>query len=328
MNDPHSGLDSPPPHGALQPAARARIGRAEVILVFVTLLWGMSFPWTKHWQEEATGCPSGPLQAALTLIALRMILALVIMALWQPGLYRRPSWREHGAGAFLGATFFGGFLPQTVGLAYTTPALSSFFTGLASGWAPLLGWALFRTQVARLTILGLGIALGGMMVLVEGGWRLGYGEKLTFAASLSFGAQILVLDRLGRRFAPAHLTPGFFAGTALLGFAGVFMVSSLGSGLVDWLDWTVSMLRRPPVLRDLLLLALLPTVLSFHWMNTYQPLMPASRAALIYLLEPIFSSFFSVCLGYDSLKAPLLIGGALILLGNLLVELPALRARR
>ena len=88
------------------------------------------------------------------------------------------------------------------------------------------------------------------------------------------------------------------------------------------------MLRRPEVLGDLFLLALLPTVLSFHWMNTFQPRVPASRAALIYLLEPIFSSIFSVYLGYDSLKAPLLVGGGLILLGNLLVELPGLLARR
>jgi drug/metabolite transporter (DMT)-like permease len=57
-------------------------------------------------------------------------------------------------------------------------------------------------------------------------------------------------------------------------------------------------------------------------MNTYQPLVPPSQAALIYLLEPVFSSLVSVVAGYDSLTLPLIIGGALILLGNLLVELP------
>ena len=53
-------------------------------------------------------------------------------------------------------------------------------------------------------------------------------------------------------------------------------------------------------------------------------LVPASRAALIYLLEPVFTAIVSVVAGYDPLSIPLLVGGALILLGNLLVELPRL----
>ena len=311
-----------------EPGKVAVVRRASFVLVLVTLLWGMSFPWTKRWQEASAECPGGAVSASLTLIVLRMVLALTILALWQPGLYRRPTRGEHAAGALLGATFFAGFLPQTVGLAYTTPALSAFFTGLACGWAPLFGWLLFRTPVARLTMLGLGVALTGMVVLVEGGWTLGFGEGLSIASSLAFGAQILVLDRLARRFSPAHLTPGFFAGTALLGLIGLCVCAATGPSLTAMAGWTATMLRRPQVLLDLFLLALLPTVLSFHWMNIYQPRVPASRAALIYLLEPIFSSVFSVCLGYDSLKTPLLLGGALILLGNLLVEVPGLIARR
>jgi drug/metabolite transporter (DMT)-like permease len=59
-------------------------------------------------------------------------------------------------------------------------------------------------------------------------------------------------------------------------------------------------------------------------MNSYQPLVPASRAALIYLLEPIFTAVVSVVAGYDHPSVPLVVGGTLILLGNLLVELPRL----
>ena len=67
---------------------------------------------------------------------------------------------------------------------------------------------------------------------------------------------------------------------------------------------------------------------AFHWMNSYQPLVPASRAALIYLLEAVFSSLFSVLIGYDSLTRSLIFGGALIIVGNVLVELPGwLRVR-
>ncbi len=36
---------------------RKRVWLAEVALVFVTLLWGISFPWMKGWQDAARDCP-------------------------------------------------------------------------------------------------------------------------------------------------------------------------------------------------------------------------------------------------------------------------------
>jgi drug/metabolite transporter (DMT)-like permease len=61
---------------------------------------------------------------------------------------------------------------------------------------------------------------------------------------------------------------------------------------------------------------------AFHWMNVYQPRVSAGRAALIYLLEPVFAAAFSVAWGYDALTARLFLGGSLILGGNLLIEIP------
>ena len=63
-------------------------------------------------------------------------------------------------------------------------------------------------------------------------------------------------------------------------------------------------------------------------MNSYQPLVPPSRAALIYLLEPVFASVVSVWWGYEELSTALVLGGVLILTGNLLVELPRLLISR
>jgi drug/metabolite transporter (DMT)-like permease len=57
-------------------------------------------------------------------------------------------------------------------------------------------------------------------------------------------------------------------------------------------------------------------------MNSYQPLVPPSRAALIYLLEAVFAAGFSVMLNIDDLTRRLVLGGALIIVGNVLVEVP------
>jgi drug/metabolite transporter (DMT)-like permease len=306
-----------------QPAQSRRRGQyATAALVGVTLLWGISFPWTKSWQEAATGSPGGPLLAGLTLIALRMPLALVLLGLTRPSLLAAPTRREHAAGALIGLIFWAGFVLQTWGMAWTTPALSAFFTSVCSAWVPVVAWVCWRETSPWLTVVGLGVGLAGCAVLVRGGWALGPGELLTLAASLIFAFQVLFLDRLGRRVNAAYISAGFFGATALLSLAGAVVVAAAGPGMAAWGDWTARMLADASTARVVFLQAALATALAFYLMNTYQPLVPPSRAALIYLLEPVFASIASVWMEYDRVTPPLLVGGALILIGNAVVELP------
>jgi drug/metabolite transporter (DMT)-like permease len=300
--------------------ARATVGRASLMLVVVTALWGASFTWTRSWQLAARDGPADELLSALTLIALRMPLALLLLGLWQPAVVLRPGRREHAGGLVLGAVFFAGFALQTWALAWTTPARSAFFTCLCSAWVPPLAYLFLRQRVAPLTLAGLALALAGCAVLVDG-WQLGRGEWLTAAASVLFAAQVLVLDRLGRSLEAAHLSAGFLAATGLLALAGAGLLAAAGPGAGAWARWTAEMLGRPEVLRGLACQAVFATVLAFHWMNTYQPCVPAGRAALIYLLEPVFASLFSLLLGLDQPTYALLLGGLLIIGGNGLAAL-------
>jgi drug/metabolite transporter (DMT)-like permease len=303
---------------------------ATLMLVLTTLLWGMSFPWTKRWQNAVDAMGSlevGTLLASLTLIGVRMPLALLLLGLARPRVVLAPSLREHAGGFVLGSVFFAGFVLQTWGLAWTTPALSAFFTSLCSAWVPLAAWLLFRERLVPLVLAGLVMGLAGCAVLVEG-WNLGKGETLTLIASLLFTGQVLLLDRLGRRFEPSHLSAGFLAASAVFGVAGMLLLAAVGPGFAVWTEWTGAILARPRILEAVICLTVMPTVLAFHWMNTYQPLVSPGRAALIYLLEPVFSSIFSVWWGYDQLTVVLVAGGVLILAGNLLAEAPRWRAKK
>jgi drug/metabolite transporter (DMT)-like permease len=301
------------------------------MLIVVCLLWGLSFPWMKNWQTAAAGCPGGYLLSTLVVIALRMPIALALLGLLQPRLFTDATRQEHLAGAVLGATFFIGFTLQAWGLAHTSPALSAFFTSLCSAWVPLLAWLCFRDAVAPLTLAGLAVGLAGTAVLgvrlEEGSVSLGGGEALTLLASVVFAGQMLLLDRLGRRVRSTRMTVGFFGTTACLALPAALAVATAGPGVGAALDWTAAMLGNPATLRNLLCMAALPTALAMHWMNTYQPRVSATRAALIYLLEPVFASSLSVWWEHDAITLPLLLGGGLILAGNLLVELPRWLAR-
>src|SRR5947209_13017783 len=143
---------------------------ATLVLIVVTLFWGLSFPLVKDWQDAARGCPGGDIVSSLTLIALRMVLALSILAVFSPRLFGSPSWRDHGIGMLIGGVCFGGFAFQVVGQARTTPALSAFITSLSSAWVPLVAWVYLRIAVSRVTLAGLGMGiLGAACLAINGG---------------------------------------------------------------------------------------------------------------------------------------------------------------
>ncbi len=307
----------------MQPVAAREVRRATFMLVLVTLLWGLSFPLVKTWQLAAHDCPGGALQATLTLIALRMLLGVTLLFLWHNRLFRSATRKEYRNGAIIGLLFLSGFVFQVWGMARTSPALSAFLTSLGSAWVPLLGWILYRSRISLLTLAGLAIGVGGTTVLGLGGdsgWSLQGGEGMTLLASVLFAVQILFLDRMGKEVEAAHLTAGFLVLNCVLSVTLATLWAIQGTGLRVWLEWTWSLLCQWRILATVITLAVFPTVLAFHWMNIYQPKVAAGRAALVYLLEPLFAAAFSIPWGLDELTIPLAAGGGLILLGNLAVE--------
>jgi drug/metabolite transporter (DMT)-like permease len=308
-------------------AARGRPSEsfAAAMLVVACLCWAAFFSLCKSWLEAARDCPGGDLVASLTLLGLRTVLALAAFAAWKPRLFLTLGRRELAVGLLLGALNGLGNVLQVWGLASTSPALSGFFTSLASLWVPVLAFVCLRLPVAAATWAGMALGLLGLAVLgISRGesWGLGFGDGLTVLSSLAFAWFILALDRLGRGVNAARLTLVLIA---VAGLPTVFLavaVAAWQGQLVPWLGWLGGVLWQPAVAADVLLLTLLSTIVATHLMSAYQPRVPASRAALIYLLEPVFAAGLSVAVGHDAVSGRLLLGGALILGGNALVELP------
>lgn len=307
---------------------------ATIMLLVVTLFWGMSFPWMKDWLRQAGPCPAGEAVGALTMVGVRMTAAFLVVAACLPRQTFRPTGREHAAGAVVGLVFAVGSFLQTWGMNSTTPALSAVFTSLACAWVPLVARVFFAVRPSVWTMAGFAVSVSGALVFAVPdpnqvlGTGLKPGDWLTMLASLAFTGQILALDHLGRHARPGHLTAAFFAAPGLTGLALGAVGGVAGAGLTAWSQWTLNMLRDPETLWTIIWLTLLPMVLGFHWMNKYQPQVSASRAALIYLLEPVFAAVFSVGAGKEPVTVALLVGGSLILAGNALAEMPNWMPRR
>ena len=290
-------------------------------LVVCTAGWGVSFSLMRNWQSAPLPeVPLSGLVSSLTLIGLRMALALVLFALIRPRLVASLGVKDLIPGAMVGIPLWLGFVLQLWGLVYTTPAMSAFFTSLGSLWVPLL-YLLVGRKIPLWIWLGYGLAFVGLVVLVEGGWRWGVGEFLSLGCSVLFAFQIIGLDRFGKSIDGNRISPVLFGINGLFSLFFAVCLCVWNGAVEPWGAWIAERLTDGPTLWDLGLMVVFPSLMSYSLMNAFQPLLSAERAAIIYLLEPIFSLLFSLWFGHDELHIPVMIGGVLILAGVAWTEL-------
>lgn len=275
----------------------------------------------RNWQSAPLPeVPLSGLVSSLTLIGLRMALALVLFALIRPRLVASLGVKDLIPGAMVGIPLWLGFVLQLWGLVYTTPAMSAFFTSLGSLWVPLL-YLLVGRKIPLWIWLGYGLAFVGLVVLVEGGWRWGVGEFLSLGCSVLFAFQIIGLDRFGKSIDGNRISPVLFGINGLFSLFFAVCLCVWNGAVEPWGAWVAERLTDGPTLWDLGLMVVFPSLMSYSLMNAFQPLLSAERAAIIYLLEPIFSLLFSLWFGHDELHIPVMIGGVLILAGVAWTEL-------
>lgn len=233
------------------------------------------------------------------------------LVLW-PLARRRPAspgeWRD---GGLAGIALLAGYVLQTVGLQYTSSATSAFITYLLVVFVPVLGLLLLRRRPHRVTLLGIAVAVVGMVLLTDPGGAgdtggFGRGEILTLGCAIAFAAHVVILGETAHRHDPIRLAA---IQVALVGVActvpGVWMG---GYGF------------PASALVAAVATAVIATAAAFVLQVTGQRTVPPARAALLLLLEPVFAAGLASANG-DDLRPPQLGGAALILAAVLLSEL-------
>lgn len=292
--------------------------RAALMLLLATVAWSFSFVWAKGTSaaiNAAAGLPAGSLFSAAALQATRFAVAsLLWLALFRRS---RRGWTvaAHARAALLGVLLSAGLVLQTIGLDLTTEAVSAFLTSLASLFVPLIVLTCFGVKPTPLVGLAVVVALGGVYLLTGASLRsLGVGEWTGLLCSIVFAAHLVLLNRLTNDDSPWRMAAGQFVWVAVsLGVLAAWTAPPLEriqlAGLARFAVWG-----------HVLALALLPTLFSFGVMTLYQPRVDPTRAAMIYLLEPVFASGVAWVLAGRGLGPEGLAGAGLILLANAMVE--------
>jgi drug/metabolite transporter (DMT)-like permease len=281
--------------------------RADLALVGVTLIWGSTFVMVKQALDDVT---------PILFLALRFSLATAALAL-----LFRSHWQDRSGllpGMAAGVFLFAGYAFQTAGLRFTTPAKSAFLTGLSVPMVPLLASVVYKSKPRGAEVLGVIAATAGLalMTLRFDSLEVNPGDALTLVCALGFAAHIVTLGHFSVRASFESISVSQIASAALLSLGTFWWVETPA------VRWTFG------ILIAVLITGLFATALAFTVQAWAQQYTSATRAAVIFALEPVMAWVTSYLLTGETLPARGIAGAALILAGILLAELkPAQQAR-
>lgn len=302
--------------GAAPRSARSHELTAHLLLVFVVLVWGATFPVVKAALVFAT-----PLAFNLARMALATVLLAALNYKSLRGLLAREGRPALAFGLAAGVFMALGYQFQTAGLKCTTPSKSAFITGLVVVLVPLLsavpgiaqhgdpkpGWAAFAgAAIGFVGLVLLTTPPGSGAGLLNG---LGRGEWLTLGCAVAFALHLLTLARAASQVGARTLA------TLQIAFCTLVMLVTLplGGRPQLHLNLTVSVALGTT--------ALLGTAVAFTVQSYAQQHLPATHTALILTLEPVFAWLTSLLFLGEHLGTRSLAGAAFILGGILLAEL-------
>ncbi len=270
-------------------------------LLLATFFWGITFVAVKDAMQFAS---------PLVFLGVRFLIAgLVLLPFCYKGLktLSREGWRD---GILIGIFLFAGFAFQTAGLVHTTATRSAFITGMCVVLVPTISALMLKTKNDICQILGVILAASGLYFFSRpeaGGFNKG--DFLTALCAVSFAVEVVLVQKFTQKHPPMDMIMVQILTTVIL--SAIFM------GALEKPHWQWSR----SLLLDLAITSLLATAGSLAIQFYWQRRTTATRAAIIYSMEPLFAAGFAFLLFGEMLPMAGWLGAGMILVGMITAEL-------
>jgi len=304
--------------------------KATLGLTLVTLIWGLTFIWM-DWAidvaKEAEPTLSNQTLAS-SFVFFRFFIAAIIILPFITNL--KDAFLDvniRRGGIWLGIIVWAGFFFQMIGIAHpdVTPAVSAFLTSLYVIFTALIGLTLGRQKLTFFMCVGVLLATFGAG-WISGPPQLNFNlpEWLTVIGAFMFAAHIIATDRITQDRNTIHLTVVMLCTVALISLIILpFFVK------YNEFDNILRLLLLPGYFIPLFCCAIFGSIVALLLITILQKQLSPVRAAILYALEPVWASLFSLILGREGdVTSWLFIGGGALIVGNLIVELTNLKSSK
>lgn len=280
---------------------RSRI--AALALISVAISWGAAFVLME---------PAIERQPIFNFLAFRFTIAVVIMVAIRPSVFRKLNKKLLVQGSLLGMALGGGYVTQTIGLHFSTAAITGFFTGLYVALTPLLAWILLRNKVSTKALVGVVLATLGLAILSSGAVAFGWGEIALIACAVLFALHIVGLGVWSSNHDSYALTIVQLTMCAILSWVGAFAWEGGVQSPPDGEVWFA-----------IIFCAVLATAVAFFVQTWAQGFLDPSRVAIILTTEVIWAAAIAYAVGQEKPTLLSVLGGTIMLIAMFVVEWPA-----
>ncbi|MEJ5257039.1 MAG: DMT family transporter [Fervidobacterium sp.] len=259
-------------------------------LLFLTFLWGLTFPIQKLILTEEV--------SPFLYNAIRFWIATFLSAI----IFKNSDWKR---GFILGIVMALAYATQTWGLTITTSTKSGFITSLYIVIVPFFAYVLEREKIKLLQAVGFVGALVGMYLLSGGISGYNFGDFLTTICGIMYALHVVLITKFSRQVSEyALLTPQFFTVALLNTIFNFFHAGSNQS------SWTFSL----NALFVAGFTAVTATIAAIIIQAKYQKVVGNNVSALIFVGEPIFAMLLSMLILKESLTFTQIFGVILMIM--------------
>ena len=277
---------------------------AQVSMVIVTLMWAAGYITAKM------ALDGGMTPNVYT--SFRFCGAALVMALIFHKNLLRADKKTIKAGIYIGLAAGIAYVIQNIGLNMTTASKAGFLTGLYIVLVPIFDCTLKHILPKKNEVIGISVATIGLAVLsLNANFSIGLGDILVFISSVFFAISIVMIGHFAGDQDPIALS---VIQTIVIGLMGLLLaVATEPAPKAEIFNGTMIFL----VLYAIFFNCALNTIVQ----NVAQSLISPTAAALILVLEPVFSGIFAFFLLHEPLGIKELTGSGMIITGMLVTLL-------
>ncbi|PLV60106.1 DMT family transporter [Thermotoga sp. KOL6] len=272
--------------------------KAILSLLFVTFIWGATFPLQKVALEGVS---------PTFYIALRFFIAAFLSLLF----FGKGNFKY---GIILGIVLGVAYTTQTWGLILTTSTKSGFITSLYIVFVPVFAYFLEKEIPTLFQIFSFLIGTSGLYLISGGIGNFNLGDLLTVFCAVSFALHLVLVTKFSRLVSEKDLLfPQFLA------------VSIFGLILnIFFKNWKIT----PAATGSALFTAVFATILAIYLQAKYQKKIGNNVSALVFLGEPVFSAVLSYFILGETMSRKQFFGSFLLLTSILFSSLERVKIVR
>lgn len=276
--------------------------KADLMLVIVTLGWGMSYYFIDICLKEMD---------TFTLNAFRFLGAFLVTGVLAFPRLKHVSMTTLKYSLYIGITLVIMYIGATFGVKYTSLSNAGFLCALTVVFTPVLAFFIRKQKPGRKLMVVIALCLIGIALMtLDSHFRMAFGDILCLMCAFAYAIDLLITEAAVSR----EDVDAFQLGVFQLGFTGIFMLA------LSFIFEEPSLPSSFPVWSAAIFLAVFCTGLAFIIQAVAQQYTTAAHVGVIFTLEPMFAGIVAFLFAGEILLPRAYAGAAMMILGLLIME--------